>query len=273
MRSLRSSAVSRIWAAWRPCGSSARLYASISRLCPTAATACRWARSVGRSPQPEPPDSRADGAAAHEHDLPLLLDQPHELLGDRRDAIVVERAVVVRQHAGADLDDHRRASRGNFLANGIEHGSAGKTEFGGRRTRIGGGGDAELASIIVATWRCGNVRISVGLRPTTPVPARGSTRLSRYLSPCGDTAACGAPRGASVSASTLAHFSITVTTSSRGSPADRPMVAAMIDRGAIFDAAGLGPHVGHEFVKRGQKIVAPAGGGFDRGNYVDHASS
>ena len=73
--------------------------------------------------QTEPPDAGPDGPAAHQHDVPLLVHQPDDLLGDRRHAVLVERAVVVRQHARADLDHDGLRAGGNFLANGIEHGN------------------------------------------------------------------------------------------------------------------------------------------------------
>ena len=59
------------------------------------------------------------------------------LLGDRRDAIVVERAVFVGQHARADFDDDGLRACGNFLANGIEHGEVGaKSASVWRRRRL-----------------------------------------------------------------------------------------------------------------------------------------
>jgi hypothetical protein len=57
----------------------------------------------------------------NQHNLPLILDQPDELLGDRGHTIVVERAVFVGEDAGADLDDDGPRISGDFLPNGIEH--------------------------------------------------------------------------------------------------------------------------------------------------------
>ena len=74
------------------------------------------------------------------------------------------------------------------------------------------------------------------------------------------------------SASTLSHFSITVTDVFP----DGRLVAdrgRQVDGRAIFEAALLGPHVGHQFGKGGQKVVPHAGGRLDRGNHVDHGWS
>ncbi len=77
---------------------------------------------VGRpSAEAEPTDAGAHCSTGNEYDLPILLDQPDELLGDGGDAIVVEGAVFVGQHAGADLHDDGAGGRGDFLPDRVEH--------------------------------------------------------------------------------------------------------------------------------------------------------
>lgn len=66
--------------------------------------------------------ARSDRPATDENDLSTVLSQPDDLLGDRRHAIVVQTAVVVREHTCAHFDDDCTGRCGDFLADRVEHG-------------------------------------------------------------------------------------------------------------------------------------------------------
>ena len=78
---------------------------------------------------------------------------------------------------------------------------------------------------------------------------------------------CGVIRWAS-NASTLAHFSIIVTTFSRGGCAGQ--IRLQIDKRTVFEAAFFGQYFRRQFLERLQQRRAAAGFRFDRGDDGNH---
>ena len=77
---------------------------------------------IGGTPiELQPPDSGTHGPAANEHHLPIIVHQGDQLLGDRGYPVLIERTVLVSQHAGADFYDDRSRTVSNFLPNWIDH--------------------------------------------------------------------------------------------------------------------------------------------------------
>ena len=66
--------------------------------------------------QAEQADARADRAAADQHDAPAAVADRVNFFGELLDPLVVERAVGLREHARADLDDDRVGGGGDLLA-------------------------------------------------------------------------------------------------------------------------------------------------------------
>ena len=64
----------------------------------------------------EQADPRADGAAADEHNAAAGRTDCVDLLGQAVDPLVVERAIVVGEDAGADFHDDRVGGSGELLA-------------------------------------------------------------------------------------------------------------------------------------------------------------
>ena len=74
-----------------------------------AATAWRWARSVGRWVRPSRPIPAPDRPGTDQHHLAARLQHVMQLVGKLGNPLLVELPVVTRQDAGADLDDDRVA--------------------------------------------------------------------------------------------------------------------------------------------------------------------
>jgi hypothetical protein len=75
----------------------------------------------GANRQAKPSYTGSHGPTADQHHVALVVHKSDELVGNGRDTVLVERAVLVREHARTHLDhDGLRASR-NFSTNIVCH--------------------------------------------------------------------------------------------------------------------------------------------------------
>ena len=103
-----------------------RLERAVIRFDQSALADCRDGLQLAKVRWPlsetKPAHSGGDGAAAHEHNVPVFVHEADKLLRDSGDAGLIESSVLVRQHTRADLDHNGTGTCRDFLADGLNHG-------------------------------------------------------------------------------------------------------------------------------------------------------
>ena len=173
--------------------------------------------------------------------MPSLFHQPDKLLGDCRHAVLVQRAVFVSQHTGADFDHDGLGTCSNFLAGGIEHEKRRRVAF--------------------VNWFSTGRALGRIEHPDFDASYDVFHRVAKFL----HVGRCqmGAEGGRILPFLDHRHH----VWPGGWLAIDRVL---QVNSGSIFDAPGFGENFWPQCVKRFQNVGSPPWGGVNRSNYVNH---